>query len=251
MTDKTIPDLAAIGGAIADNTAFEAHRSGQAESEQAAGTDLITYVGSKNLSYLADAGAARNNLGGIFPVINPDFIDTAIYLTTSVVSSMAGGVLVANQLVMAPIYVPFTRTYTTYALVLTALSAATGIRVGLYNCNSSMQPTTKIDEGAAVVDSSTGTGATGLKTVAFGANQSLKPGLYYVAYLSDGAPSIIRFASGGGIALGNRFGTAAITQSGARIRAGVTYTTLPADESAQTYVSQASLAQGIGIVGIR
>lgn len=49
MTDKLISDLGAIGAAIADNTAFEAQRNGQTTTEQALGSDLSTYIGSKSL----------------------------------------------------------------------------------------------------------------------------------------------------------------------------------------------------------
>lgn len=206
---------------------------------------------SKNLSDLADAATSRNNLGGIFPPMDPDYNDSAVYLTMPVLSAPSTGALIANQLVMAPIWVPRTRTFTTYAMTLTVLSGSTGIRVGLYNSNSSLQPTTKIDEGATVIDSSTGTGATGLKTVAFGVNQSLKPGLYYVAYLSDGGPTVARTNSTAAMGLGSRFSASAITPNGCKIRAGVAYAALPADETAQAYVSQASLAQSVGIVGIR
>lgn len=45
MVDFTIPDLTAIGGALADNTLFEVHRNGQAASEKAAGSDVKAYLG--------------------------------------------------------------------------------------------------------------------------------------------------------------------------------------------------------------
>lgn len=250
MTDKLISDLTAIGAAIADTTVFEAQRSGEVTTEKAAGTDLTTYVGSKNLSYLADAATARNNIGGIFPISDPDFNDSQVYLCTPT-TGPAAGTMSALRLDMTPIWVPRTRQYTTYAIVVTALSASTGIRLGLYNANSSMQPTTKIDEAASVIDTSTGTGSTGLKTVAFSANQTLKPGLYFLAALSDGAPTVVRLPNVGSFALGMRFASSSVSATGARARAGVAYTTLPADETAETYSSQASLGAGIALPGIR
>jgi hypothetical protein len=248
MTDKLISDLGAIGAAIADTTVFEAQRSGQTTTEKAAGTDLTTYVGSKNLSYLADAAASRNNLGMLVPC-DPDFNDANVYLTTP--GTYSAGVLVANRLYMIPIWVPRTRTYTTYAVVSTVLAGTSGIRVGLYNANSSLQPTTKIDEGATQVDTSTGTGVIGRKTVAFGVNQALKPGMYFLAVLSDGAPTVIRLAGGGSTALGTQFATNAINANGSRYRDSVTYTTLPADETAQTYTSMAGGGISAACAGIR
>lgn len=53
MVDFTIPDLTAIGGALADNTLFEVHRNAQAASEKAAGSDLKTYLGHKLNNFAA------------------------------------------------------------------------------------------------------------------------------------------------------------------------------------------------------
>jgi hypothetical protein len=199
-------------------------------------------------------GGIRNYVkaqNGIFPFSDPDFIDSSIYLTTPIIAAGGAGVMVANQLSMIPIWVPRTRTYTTYALIVTILAGTSGVRLGLYNANSSLQPTTKIDEATAVIDTSTGTGVIGLKTVAFGTSQSLSPGMYFLASLSDGAPTVYRMSNSTSPALGIRFAASTTSFNGGKFRAGVTYTTLPADETAQTYTSQASAGSGLPLAGIR
>lgn len=202
---------------------------------------------SKNLSDLASAGTARNNLG-MLPYMDPDFSDSQMYLVTPH-SGAAAGALTANRIYMTPIWVPRTRTYSGYGVVLTTTAGTSIIRVGLYNCNSSLQPTTKIDEGAATIDASAATGVTGLKTVAFGANQSLTPGLYFLACVTDGTPQVMRLPAGSAIGpFGMRLSTGAVTTNSGKHRdAGAS--TLPADETAQTYAIQAG--NGYPVVGIR
>lgn len=213
-------------------------------------SDNLQLVASNNLSDLTDAGAARNNLAAGVP-FDPDFGDSQIYLCTPISSATSSGAMTANRIGMTPIYVPRTRQYTTYAVVLTATAGTSIIRVGLYSTvtpNGYLQPNAKLDEGATTIDASTATGSTGLKTVAFTANQTLKPGWYFLASVSDGTPSVQRTSSA--IGLGARFSGSGVTMSGAKYRdAGAS--TLPSDESAQTYTSSASAGTALPLVGIR
>lgn len=205
----------------------------------------------QNLADIADVGAARNNMGGIFPICDPDFNDSNVYLTTPCFGGLSGGGMAANRFDIQPIWVPRTRTYTTYGIILTALSGTSGIRVALYADNNG-SPGAKIDEGASAVDASTATGSLGKKSIAFTANQTLKPGLYWLAVMSDGAPSAVRIANNTSSALGISFGTSAVIYNGTKVAtSGVTYPTFPPDAGALSYVSQASLTTGSVLVGIR
>lgn len=181
--------------------------------------------------------------------MDPDFNDSAVYLGP-LVSNTSAGTVTGNRLYMIPIIVPRRRTYSTYAINVTTLSASTIIRLGLYNCNSSFQPTTKLDEAAATVDTSTGTGAVAVVTKAFGVNQDLKPGAYFLAAVSDGGPSVTRVGTSNNPIAGLRFSGTSITLNAGKYRdAGAS--TLPSDESAQTYTTAAGGAVQFPLVGIR
>lgn len=170
--------------------------------------------------------------------IDPDFNDSTMFLGPFL-SNTGSGTLTGNRIYMVPIIVPRRRTYSTYAINVTVLSGSTVIRLGLYNCNSSFQPTTKLDEAASTVDTSTGTGAVAVVTKAFGANQDLKPGAYFIAAVSDGGPSVTRYSTANNPIAGVRFsGTSVMMNTGRYRDAGAS--TLPADESAQTYTNAAA-----------
>lgn len=190
----------------------------------------------------ASTGAAVWDLVGVANEprgpMDPDFNDSSIYLGPFV-SNTNSGVLTGNRIYMVPIIVPRRRTFSTYAINVTALSGSTIVRLGLYNCNSSFQPTTKLDEAAATVDTSTGTGAVAVVTKAFGANQDLKPGAYFIAAVSDGGPSVTRYNTANNPIAGVRFSGTSVSMNTGRYRdAGAS--TLPADESAQTYTNAAA-----------
>ncbi len=187
----------------------------------------------------ATTGAAVWKLAGSFgvgPSLPAYALASTIFLTPDTGAvAISGGVMAANRLYMTPVFVSRRKQFTTYGIVVTVLSASTGVRLGLYNCNQeTWQPTTKLDEAVSVVDTSTGTGSVTRVTKAFTANQTLNPGWYMLASLSDGAPAVIRF-SGGNPRVGMNFSTTAAQQLAGVYRDAVTYTTLPADESAQSY----------------
>lgn len=247
MTDKLISDLGAIGAAIADTTVFEAQRSGQVTTEKAAGTDLTTYVGSKNLSYLADPATARANLG-ITPLMDPDFSDASTYLTVPhPTGTVSAGNMLANTMYMIPIWVPRSRTYSTYALAVTTGTGTSTIRLGLYNCNSSMQPTTKIDEIGTPLDGTTNA----LKTGAFGANAALKPGWYFIAAVVNVTTPVLRMSTGSNVGPLGAFFTATTSAGNHGKTRSFTYAALPADETAQSYTVTGNGGSQIPMVGIR
>ena len=174
----------------------------------------------------------------------PFWADATTFLTLNNAAAAAGA-LTTNRLYMIPVRVPYRRAMTKLAAVITTLSASTGLRVGVYNANQqSGQPTTLVED-AGIIDTSTGTGATGRieKTL----TSTLDPGLYYLAGISDGAPSALRWGAPVSSQLGVQFGAAALTNNSWLFRAS-TYGVLAADESGQTFGPGA--ANGL-VLGIR
>lgn len=199
-----------------------------------------------NLAGLTDAGAALNNLGGIFSGCDPDFSDANVYLTTPNVLSFGTGTLTANRLYVLPAWVTRTRTFTTYACVVTALAASAGtIRVAVANSAGA-----KLDEGATI-DATTATGSTGRKTSAFGASQSLKPGLYFLLMWSDGNPTVVRIPATNASTRGYQFTTSNVNPNPGGYADSVTLVggVLPGTIPALTQA--AAGGQALGVVGIR
>lgn len=180
---------------------------------------------------------------------DPDFSDSTIFLTPFV-SNTSAGPLVANRIYMIPVSVPRRRTYSTYVLNLTTLAGTSIIRMGLYSYNASGQPTAKLDEASATVDASTGTGSTGIKTLSFTSNQDLRPGPHFIGVVTDGVPQVTRYNTSNNPISGMRFASATVSANGAKYRdAGAS--TLPSDESAQSYTTMATGVVQVPLVGIR
>lgn len=174
---------------------------------------------------------------GIFPV----FAIAGVYNVNYGAVSPSNNTLTANRLCQVPIFVPRRRTYTTLVLNLGTLSASTGIRLGIYNCNQTTgQPTTLLQEGTgSPIDSSVGTGVTGTKTVTI--SQTLNPGWYYLACVSDGAPSIhsMNSPTNAGAPLGTALSAGTVVPLYGLFRT-FTYGALPADDTAQTYTGNSA-----------
>lgn len=202
---------------------------------------------ANNLSDLNNVDTARTNLG-TDATIDPFFTDTATFLTTPAFgASVAAGTLFTNTLFLAPIWVPKTRTYTTYGMIVTTLGTGAAIRLGLYNAAG-----TKLDEAGTPVDASVATGATGLKTPAFGVNQSLTPGFYYIAAVATGtAPLVIRVSTPANVGVLGSFFSASAANGNTGLNRAFTYAALPASETISAYTSNGSGGTSAPFVGIR
>ena len=103
---------------------------------------------------------------------------------------MVGGAatlaITANNLYAVPFLVQRTTTWDRIALqVTTGGIATTTARLGIYNDGTNLYPgTLVVDAGTVAVDS------TGVKAATI--SQQLQPGLYWLAFVSDGAPVIRR-----------------------------------------------------------
>ena len=96
----------------------------------------------------------------------------------------------ANLLYYFPIQVEAALRVTGLLCEITTLQAGQNIRVGLYNCDENLQPTSLIVDGGNL-----STGATGVVEAAV--DVTLQPGRYLIAFnCSHGTPAV-RFARGG------------------------------------------------------
>lgn len=156
---------------------------------------------------------------------------------TSCNTSSSNIAAVADRLYQSFFTVPYRRTFTQLAMGVSA-TGGTVARLGIYNVNSVGQPTTLILD-AGTVDTSAGTGN---KTIAI--SQVLDPGLYSFAYLGDGTPTIAMWAD---TFHGPMFFNGGTFSAVRGIYRSLTYTTLPSDESAQSYTNNGSGHPAIGI----
>jgi hypothetical protein len=175
MTDKLISDLGAIGASIADTTVFEAQRSGQTTTEKAAGTDLTTYIGSKNLSYVANAATARGNLGA---KVHPGYISGRYYTPPHYGMSTAGGAGGLDSIRLFPFMLGAAVTISELGARVTTIQAAQNFQAAIYAADGTTQRPTSTALG------STGNISTAVQVTlsgAVGANFTLQPGILYWA----------------------------------------------------------------------
>lgn len=188
MTDKLISDLGAVGAAISDNTAYEVQRNGQTTTEQALHSDLKTYV----KTFASNGGP-------------PAALAIANVYASNPASAVTTGAVAALRLYMLPVYW-YGGTATTFAFtVTTGAAGGSTARVGIYNIKADGGPGTLVVEptsGGAIATDSTGT-----KTQAF--SQALNPGWYYLAFITQGTPTMA-VSTESTVCLGNAIsGTAA------------------------------------------
>ena len=155
-------------------------------------TGDITMAGAQKVdgidisTHAADLDAHTRN---IFEVV-----DTAQYIcSVNATPSDAEVALVANKLYFAPLVVARKMTLDRIAIFVHTLADGTSIRLGIYNLNATLQPSSLVLD-AGVVDAST----TGLKEITI--SQQLTKGIYALAFVSDGTPSI-HSSSGGGYSI--------------------------------------------------
>jgi hypothetical protein len=115
----------------------------------------------------------------------PYYTNTNNYLTTPS-GAVGNSAISADRLFMMPVWVPKRRAFTTLATVVAGAGAGgTVARLGLYNANQdTAKPTTLIEEGASTI----AVDSTGTKTATIA--QTLNAGLYYLAMVSNGAPTM-------------------------------------------------------------
>jgi len=99
--------------------------------------------------------------------------------------------VVANRLVGTYMLIP--RAMTLSHLVIEVTSAATAgkiARLGIYNVGDNLYPgTLLLDAGTVAVDS------TGLKALQISGGQALTKGIYFIAVISDGTPTVRHYST--------------------------------------------------------
>lgn len=102
----------------------------------------------------ATGPTGTGNVGGIQA---PFFVDNEAYLVpdampVQVGDAWAGSSLSANTIALMPVFVPFARTFTQIVCESTAAKFATVfMRLGIYNCNENMRPTTTVFESGQIL----------------------------------------------------------------------------------------------------
>jgi hypothetical protein len=97
----------------------------------------------------------------------------------------------ANRLVGTFMLVPRDMTLSHLVIEVTSAAAAGKVaRLGIYNVGDNLYPgSLLLDAGSVAVDS------TGLKTLQISGGQSLTRGIYFIAVISDGAPTIRQYSA--------------------------------------------------------
>jgi hypothetical protein len=151
-------------------------------------TNAAQLTVANNLSDLANAATARSNLGlGSFSGVGPAATGVAnIYASSFAVSTSASAVS-ALRLYMIPVYWKG-GAVTTIAWTMTVIGAAGKVaRYGIYNIKADGTPGTLIQEvtaaGALAVDTSA-------QTITGTISQTLAAGWYFLAFVSDGSPTL-------------------------------------------------------------
>jgi hypothetical protein len=122
----------------------------------------------------------------------PFFSDPSVYLAGEYVSTLGSNSLsvAQNLLLLRPIHIPFAGSYSKIAFEITGADSTALIRVGLYDCDALMHPTSPIFDSGDITPSSTG-----LYLVSAPLSLSAKP--YYLAWISKGASFTARCWSTG------------------------------------------------------
>lgn len=144
---------------------------------------------TQTLLSAADAATARGTLGAqtAVPLGRPKTGSTYGFVIPGVeATGVATAVLTANQVRYEPFYVATQITIDQLALEVTSTGGAGKlVRVGIYNADGDLQPTSLVyDAGTIAADSVTA------QTISLGVAQTLSPGRYLFALNSDGTPTL-------------------------------------------------------------
>lgn len=184
MTDKLISDLGAIGAAIADTTVFEAQRSGQTTTEKATGTDLTTYIGSKNLSYVADKPASVVTIGAS-PLLFKTHVANRYYTPIFAAGGGHASVGSATRISLFPFMVPQKITISELFVRINTTNAGNW-QAAVYASDASTLLWTGLP--LAKSNASASTSSAGAITSALNTNIQLSPGIiYWMAFEVDNA----------------------------------------------------------------
>jgi hypothetical protein len=103
-------------------------------------------------------------------------------------TSLTPAAVVANVEYFMPFWVPIQRTYTEIGFRVTTLAAGSNAQAAMYNAANGV-PATKI-----LSTSNISVGTTGAKTAVI--SQQLNPGMYFLGFCSNGAPSVEFYTEG-------------------------------------------------------
>lgn len=110
---------------------------------------------------------------------------TGQYVHLDLVQAAAAAAVLANTLYAIPINVPRKMTLDLLAIQVTIGAADKSVRLGIYADGTNLYPGTLVLDAGAV-----GVATTGVKSIAI--SQQLTKGLYWLAFVSDGTPTVAR-----------------------------------------------------------
>lgn len=185
------------------------------------GTDPVNFAGtSGQLAAMATAvGTALDDKQPYDWFMEPTFVSGNFYTTTSSVA--AATTQVQSRLNTMPFWVHKTTTFDRIGVYIAGAAAGSTVRLGIYSSNASGVPTTLVLDAGTVPGTAVSTGTITI-------NQSLDPGLYWLATVSQGGTAAVQTFSNDSVPIPGFYqiaGTAIATNQGIAnnyILAGVT-----------------------------
>jgi hypothetical protein len=166
----------------------------------------------------------------------PYWADTNVYVSSRA-SSISTLAVAQNKLYLMPIWVTEVRTFSLISLgMVSTLGAGSTVRLGVYGCDRyTGHPTTLIMDCGTVSTATTGTKYLPCAV-------TLNPGMYYVACVFTGLPTVhATLAEGLGVLMSN-----GVSDVGGLSRS-FTFGAFPADETSQTYTTETTFTPAVGI----
>lgn len=152
--------------------------------------------------------------------------DTSIYYSPLAIGAISPLAVSANVLGAYPLFITRNVTITKLGFQVTTLASGNA-RVGLYNDANSQPGTLVVESGALSVST------TGVKEATI-ASTDLVPGLYWISFVANVAPSINMHAATNAVPVIGRDASRNIITGLTR---SFTYAAMPSDETAQTYTA--------------